>query len=115
MKTQERFDTNRLNELSTILKALSHPSRLLMVEALGEKPYCVCELTAMVGSDTSTVSKHLAILRQAGIVTDEKKGNQVFYHLRCKCVLDAVTKLTSLLEEKHKHYSRIVERIPSRP
>lgn len=114
MEPQERFDPNRLNELSTILKALSHPSRLLMVEALGEKSYCVCELTAMVGSDTSTISKHLAILRQAGIVTDEKKGNQVFYNLRCRCVLDAISALIPLLEEKHKHYSRIVGRIASK-
>lgn len=115
MALQEGFDPNRLNEIATILKALSHPSRLLMVEALGEKPYCVCELTAMVGSDTSTVSKHLAILRQAGIVTDEKKGNQVFYSLRCRCVLDALKGLVPLLEEKHKHYSRIIERIPPKP
>ncbi len=111
MEGQERFDPNRLNEVSGILKALSHPSRLLMVEALGEKPHCVCELTALVGSDTSTVSKHLSILRQAGIVVDEKRGNMVFYKLRCRCVLDALQKLVPLLEEKHKHYSRILERL----
>ncbi|MCX7788883.1 MAG: metalloregulator ArsR/SmtB family transcription factor [Spirochaetes bacterium] len=111
MEAQERFDPNRLNEVSVILKALSHPSRLLMVEALGEKPHCVCELTALVGSDTSTVSKHLSILKQAGIVVDEKRGNMVFYNLRCRCVLDALHDLIPLLEEKHKHYSRIVENL----
>ena len=71
-----------------ILKALAHPARLLMVDALAQGPLCVCELRAMVGSDLSTVSKHLSVLKNAGIVADEKRGAQVFYRLRCPCVTD---------------------------
>jgi ArsR family transcriptional regulator len=65
------------------VKALAHPSRLLIVEELerhGER--CVCELTKLVGSDMSTVSRHLGVLRVAGLVTSEKRGLQVFYRLR---------------------------------
>lgn len=113
MEKQEDFDLGRLSEISTILKALSHPSRLRIVEALGEKSYCVCELTALVGSDTSTVSKHLSILKSAGILTDTKKKNQVFYALRSRCVLDSIAHLMPLLEEKLKHYSEIMERQPA--
>jgi len=42
----------------------------------------VCELTRLVGADMSTVSRHLAVLRVAGLVIDEKRGLQVFYRLR---------------------------------
>lgn len=73
-------------ERARIVKALAHPARLLIVDRLGEGPRCVCEIREWVGSDMSTVSKHLAVLRNAGIVSDEKRGLQVFYTLRCTCV-----------------------------
>ena len=57
-----------------------------MVDALSAKELCVCELAELVGSDMSTVSKHLSILRNAGIVEDEKRGSMVFYRLRTRCV-----------------------------
>lgn len=69
-----------------VIKALAHPARLLIVDELADGPRCVCEIRAMVGSDMSTVSKHLTVLRNAGIVADERRGQQVFYSLRCPCV-----------------------------
>lgn len=87
---QERLDGEALARLSarcTILKALSHPTRLFMVEVLARGERCVCDLTAMVGADISTVSKHLAQLKTAGIVEDQKRGLQVYYSLRMPCVL----------------------------
>jgi ArsR family transcriptional regulator len=81
-RTQARFE-----DRARILKALAHPSRLFMVEALGRKERCVCELTGMVGADISTVSRHLALLRAAGIVAVEKRGAQMYYRLRTPCVL----------------------------
>jgi DNA-binding transcriptional ArsR family regulator len=71
-----------------IIKALAHPARLFIVDELsknGER--CVCELTEMVGSDMSTVSRHLALLKGAGLVEDEKRGQMVFYRLRVQCIL----------------------------
>ncbi len=71
-----------------VIKALSHPARLIIVDELavhGER--CVCELTELVGTDMSTVSRHLAQLKQAGIVEDDKRGQMVFYRLRVKCLL----------------------------
>ena len=70
-----------------IVKALAHPARLLIVDELQSGPRCVCELRERVGSDLSTVSKHLTVLRHAGIVQDEKRGVQVFYRLQCSCVI----------------------------
>ena len=70
-----------------IVKSLAHPTRLFIVDALSRKELCVCELTEMVGADISTVSKHLTVLKSAGILKDRKQGLQVFYSLRCPCVL----------------------------
>ncbi len=72
-----------------VVKAMAHTTRMFIVDELsrcGER--CVCELTDMVGADISTVSKHLAILKNAGIIMDDKRGNQVYYRLCVPCILD---------------------------
>ncbi|MGB9691934.1 MAG: ArsR/SmtB family transcription factor [Candidatus Sumerlaeaceae bacterium] len=73
-----------------ILKALAHPVRWYFVEVLAHGPQCVCDLQHLVNLDMSTVSKHLAVLKQAGIVWDEKRGTQVLYHLATPCVLNVI-------------------------
>jgi len=70
-----------------VLKALAHPARLWMVEQLEDGELCVCKLVEGLGLDFSTVSKHLLVLKNAGVVLDDKRGKQVFYSLRCPCVL----------------------------
>jgi len=76
----------QLAQRAKVFKALGHPSRLLMVEALGTGEKCVCELRELVGSDISTVSKHLSVLKEAGIVTDSRRGTNIYYSLRMQCV-----------------------------
>lgn len=71
-----------------VLKALAHASRLLMIDELSRGERCVCELRDLVGHDLSTVSKHLSILKAAGIVEDDRRGKQVFYRLKVPCVLN---------------------------
>lgn len=82
-KTQARYEAR-----AKIIKALAHPARLFIVEELSNHAErCVCELTEMIGSDMSTVSRHLAVLKGAGLVEDEKRGQMVYYRLRVKCIL----------------------------
>ena len=69
-----------------IAKALAHPSRLLMLDALGQEEMCVCDLTKLVGSDQSTVSKHLSVLKGAGLVEDRKDGTMMFYRVKPLCL-----------------------------
>jgi DNA-binding transcriptional ArsR family regulator len=71
-----------------VFKALSNPSRVMIVKALAEGEHCVADLTALVQLDISTVSNHLAVLRGVGIVTDERRGTQVFYTLRKPCLMN---------------------------
>ena len=79
-------DLLKLKNEANVFKALAHPSRLAMVEALAAGDCCVCELQELVGGDMSTVSRHLSVLRQAGVIADEKKGQWVFYRLTLPCV-----------------------------
>ncbi len=71
-----------------VMKALAHPTRLFIVDELSRAEHCVCDLRDMIGVDISTVSKHLALLRESGLVIDERRGQQVFYRLRTPCILD---------------------------
>ena len=80
--------TRRYASRVRILKALAHPTRLFLVEELAAGERCVCELTERIGDDISTVSKHLALLRDAGVLSSERRGQQIFYRLRVPCVLD---------------------------
>ncbi|MBD3853176.1 MAG: winged helix-turn-helix transcriptional regulator [Acidobacteria bacterium] len=89
----------RMEERARVMKALAHPSRLFIVDELSHGERCVCELTDMIGADVSTVSKHLALLRQAGLVLDEKRGQQVFYRLRVPCILNFFGCVEAVLEE----------------
>ncbi len=95
MTDQERA---RCEGRARILKALAHSSRLFIVEKLSEKSYCVCELTEMIGADISTVSKHLSILKNAGIVSDRKEGTTVYYSLQTPCVLRLLGCVESVIE-----------------
>jgi DNA-binding transcriptional ArsR family regulator len=94
-ETEKRVSEGR----AAILKALAHPSRLLIVEKLAEKSYCVYELTAMIGADTSTVSKHLSILKNAGIISDRKQGTSVYYKLEAPCLLRLLGCVESVIEQ----------------
>ncbi len=76
-----------LDEKAKVLKALGHPTRLFIVEELARGERCVCELVKLVGADFSTVSKHLTLLKNAGVVQDDKRGQMVYYTLRVPCIL----------------------------
>lgn len=88
----------RLDAQARVFKALAHPTRIFVVRMLAEDERCVCDLTEMVGADKSTVSKHLSLLKQAGIIQDEKRGNMVFYSLKARCVLNFMACVEGMLE-----------------
>ena len=83
MTKEER---NRSQAVSAVFKALGHPSRVFIIEKLNEADHCVCELSELIGVDMSTVSRHLSILKNAGIVKDRKEGTTVYYSLACNCL-----------------------------
>lgn len=70
-----------------VLKAMAHPTRLYILETLKEKTLCVCELNDLIDADISTISKHLTVLYNAGLVGRRKEGLKVFYNLESPCIL----------------------------
>ncbi len=97
-----------LEARTAVLKAMAHPSRLLILQELAEGERCVCDLQRLVGADMSTVSKHLALLKKAGLVDDERRGTWVHYRLLCPC-------LTSFLECVDSVLARRIEAGERRP
>jgi len=83
-----------------IAKALGHPSRLLMLDALGDGDLRVRDLTELVGADQSTVSKHLALLRNVGIIDMRKEGTKTICHLRVQCLQGFWSCIESVLRQK---------------
>lgn len=88
---------------AAVFKALAHPTRILIVDALSRREHCVNELVDLVGDDPSTISKHLSIMKAAGIVNNERRGTSVYYTLKMKCVpgfMDCVDK--AIVESAHE-------------
>ena len=81
----------KYEERALVFKAIAHPTRLFILEQLKKKSLCVCEITELIDADMSTISKHLSVLKNARLVSSEKKGLQVFYTLEAPCILDTVS------------------------
>ncbi len=97
MKKSEK----RLLEAKTqVLKALAHPTRLWITEKLKDGECCVNHLVEAIGADFSTVSKHLSVLKEAGILEDEKRGKQVFYTLKVPCVLNFMNCVEEVIQTR---------------
>lgn len=88
------------HQQALVLKALANASRLKLVHRLVRGPCPVAELTQLIASDRTTVSKHLAVLRAHGIVRDRREGGAVTYELRTPCVAGVFACTQTLLEER---------------
>jgi DNA-binding transcriptional ArsR family regulator len=83
-----------------VLKALANESRLKIVDRLSKGESSVGELTDLVGTDRTTISKHLAVLRAHGIVHDRREGNVVYYTLLTPCVMNFFSCATQVLKDR---------------
>ena len=105
MKPDQRYVAAQ----AKIFKALGHPSRLTMVTALREGEKCVCELQQVVGCDMSTISKHLAVLKEAGDVATEKKGTSVYYRLTLACLGSFLACTAKIIEASATEHIGLLE------
>ncbi|MBW2622021.1 MAG: winged helix-turn-helix transcriptional regulator [Deltaproteobacteria bacterium] len=98
----------RFEARAQIMKAMAHPSRLFILDELSRGERCVCELTEMIGADVSTVSKHLSILKGAGIINSDKRGAQVHYRLITPCVLNFFDCVEIVIKSNVEHQLRVL-------
>lgn len=91
--------TNQTNydARAKIIKAMAHPSRLMIIDALASAPTSAGDLVKLIGADASTVSKHLSVLKNAHLVRDEKRGLSVVYSLTIPCITDFFECVESIL------------------
>ena len=103
-KTSAKYEAR-----AKIIKALAHPTRLFIVDQLSREEKCVCELTEQVGADMSTVSRHLSVLKNAGVVQMDKRGLKVYYQLRVPCVMKFFECTESVIRNTAKERLDMVE------
>ena len=93
------------------MKALAHPVRVMIVSSLTNGAQCVCELNKLANIDQSGLSRHLTILKKAGIVSDRRDGMKVFYHLETPCILKAfecaVDVVRADTKRRHEHLKAV--------
>lgn len=75
----------------TVFKALGNPARLVIVRSLMGGERCVCDLVEACGLGWSTTSRHLDVLRQAGVVSSEKRAQKIFYRIQLACVAELIS------------------------
>ena len=80
----DRKTLTQLKMQTRFIKSLAHPTRLFILKELLRNKRCVSELTDIIGSTLPTISRHLSILRNAGLIEDEKHGTYVSYALKAK-------------------------------
>ncbi len=74
----------------------------MLLDVLNEKEMCVYELTELVGADQSTVSQHIAILKNVGLVAGRKEGSMNYYRVACSCLDGFFSCIESVLKENLK-------------
>lgn len=104
--TKEQLDQSQA--ISEVFKALGHPSRVFIVEKLRESEHCVCELSEMIGVDMSTVSRHLSILKRAGLVNHRKVGTTVYYSLACDCLKQMLEGVQTIIRKQHESRAAVL-------
>jgi DNA-binding transcriptional ArsR family regulator len=94
--------TDLCNEIERFGKGIGNACRYRIVEALFSGRRTVGELVAAVGQSQPAVSQHLKVLKACGIVTDERKGQEVYYALNAEYALRLLKSLTENLRKQRK-------------
>lgn len=102
MQIQKPLSKTALQRQTKIMKALAHPSRLLIVQSLMEGERCVCELRDLCEQDMSTVSRHLSVLKNAGLLAEDKRGLYVFYKLTVPCLANFLSCVDQMVSESRE-------------
>jgi ArsR family transcriptional regulator len=104
-----KYEIALLRELMGITKALADENRVRALLALRTGELCVCQLTALFGLAASTVSKHLSILYQAGLVESRKEGRWIFYRLPGKEAAASVRRAIDWVAQSVSGASQVAE------
>jgi DNA-binding transcriptional ArsR family regulator len=105
------MDKNRrmlFERQAEIARAISHPLRIAVVDYLKDGEKCVCDIAENVDSERSNVSRHLAVMVGAGVLSYRKEGLKVFYRLKTPCIVDFLACVTHVLKEQAKEHEQLM-------
>jgi ArsR family transcriptional regulator len=91
-----------------IAKAVAHPLRIAVIDFLKDGERCVCEIAERVGSERSNISRHLAVMVRAGVLTCRKDGLKVFYSLKTPCVAEWLSCITRVVKQQAKDNEKLL-------
>lgn len=98
-----------------ILKALANPTRLMMVDELSRGDRCVNDLRPLAKVNQSAISRHLAQLKNAGIVVERRAGTRVIHHLECPCILQALDCTLGVMQSEVTRKVRVAAGVSRTP
>ena len=104
-----------LRKRLNICKAVANSTRLQILDQLRDGEKCVCELRPLLELEPSSVSQHLNVLKNAGIVTSRRNGQHVLYQVRNEKIFDIMDSLDSLLMDELEEASKLLKNKKARP
>ncbi len=97
-------------KIAHMLKILGHPTRITIIQILSEGQRCVCEIMALINEEQSTISKHLAVLKNAGLLESRKEGLSVFYNIKDKNISNIISIAEDILKNEILENMEILEK-----
>lgn len=91
-----------------VAKAMAHPLRIAVIHFLKDGEQCVCDIAEQIGAERSNVSRHLAVMVNAGILSCRKEGLKVIYSLKCPCILEFFTCIGTVLKQQAKEHQTLL-------
>ena len=94
-----------------VVQAVGHPIRLAIADYLADGEHCVCDIADHVGADRSNVSRHLSVMRRAGVVESRKDGLMVYYWLRTPCILNFLRCASNVLRHNLAEDNKVLAKL----
>ncbi len=104
------MNTEELKARARVMKALASPVRLKIVDELSRGERCMCELQPLFPMNKSTLSRHIAELKNVGIVGERREGVRIFLRLQTPCILNVFDCAMGVIRSEAKRQIQLARR-----
>ena len=106
----DELDIEVFGRKAEIFKAIAHPTRLIILEMLYGDEKCVSDIQDKIDADFSTVSKHLQVMKSAGLLEQRREKKKIFYSLRVPCIMNFMGCIDEVIRKDSTEKSAIANR-----
>jgi ArsR family transcriptional regulator len=103
------FDENLIHIESDLLRAIAQPTRLRILYFLKDGEKCACEIIPKMKEDQSNISRHLTLMKDAGILESRKEGVSVYYKIKDKRVFTLLSIVDEMIKAEIKEKAKVVK------